>query len=279
VADGTRAQASFDEVVRHGVQVLRGFARDYEPALWRRELFAQLSALVRGRRAGYTHGRDHDRLSGVGYRPRRGGPTLWLRHGGGDAAVYGEIFVRDAYAPPWPLPERLRVLDLGGHVGYFARWALLHWNVESLVSVEPDAGNFELLERNRAAVDDPRWTLVRAAAACSEGEVAFAGGRGAGSGLSAPGDDRVATIDALELLEGCDFAKLDIEGGEWPILRDRRFGDRAPAGLVVEYHAANGVADPATEARRLLEQAGYEVRAGHRDVESVGLLWARRPIG
>jgi FkbM family methyltransferase len=161
-------------------------------------------------------------------------------------------------------------------VGYFARWVLEHWDVVSVLSVEPDPGNQQVLERNRDALRDSRWTLLRAAAACAEGEAAFAGGRGAGSGIAAAGDERVRTVDALELLSHSDFAKLDIEGGEWALLRDRRFAELGPPALALEYHPAPGIEDPAAESRRLLEQAGYGVTDGHRELASVGVLWARR---
>lgn len=271
----TRAQANLYRVVRNGAHVLVALRRDFEATLWRREAWAQSVAVLRGRRPGYTPGRDHDGLMAASYAPRAIGPHLWLRHGSGDAAVYGEIFVRGAYRPPWPLPDGLRVLDLGAHVGFFARWALEHWDVCSLISVEPDTDNYGLLAHNHDALGDGRWTIVLGAAGCSEGTATFAGGRGSGSGLAEAGDEVVRTVDALELIGGCDIAKLDVEGGEWPLLRDVRFPSRAPEFIVVEYHPAEGLERPHAEARRLLERAGYDVVDGHRETETVGVLWGR----
>jgi FkbM family methyltransferase len=275
----TRAQASLPDVAWRGAQVLLALRRDFESALWRREAWAQCAAVARGRRPGYLPGRDHDGMMAVSYASRGTGSRLWLRHGSGDAAVYGEIYVRDAYSPPWPLPGGLHVLDLGAHVGYFARWALEQWDVGSVTSLEPDADNYEVLLRNRAALGDVPWTLMFGAAGCAEGSASFAGGRGCGSGLAMEGEDVVRTVDALELIGGCDLAKLDIEGGEWPLLRDARFASLAPRYVVVEYHPAEGVDEPYAEARRLLEGAGYDVVDGHRETESVGVLWGHRPSG
>jgi FkbM family methyltransferase len=271
----TNALAGLPVVAGRGARVLMSFRRDFESALWRREAWAQCVAVARGRRPGYASGRDHDRLMPASYAPRGTGPHLWLRHGSGDAAVYGEIYVRGAYSPPWPLAGGLRVLDVGAHVGYFARWALEHWDVCSLTSVEPDVDNYELLLLNCEAVGDLRWTLVFGAAGCSEGSAAFAGGRGCGSGLAEDGEDAVRTVDALELMGRCDLAKLDVEGGEWPLLRDDRFASVAPKYIVVEYHPASGLAEPYAEAWRLLAAAGYDVVDGHREAESVGVLWGR----
>ena len=271
----TPAQATFPTVVKNGVNVLIALRRDFESPLWRRETWAQCVAVLRGRRAGYAPGRDHDGLQTASYAPRTTGPRLWLRHGSGDAAVYGEIFVRGAYASPWPLPDQLRVLDLGAHIGFFARWALERWNVESVISVEPDVDNFRLLARNHEALADDRWTLVGAAAGCSEGRASFAGGRGAGSGLAQGGEDVVRTVDAVALMGESDLAKLDVEGGEWALLCDVRLASLAPDFIVVEYHPAEGFPRPYAQARRLLEAAGYEVVDGHRETDSVGVLWGR----
>jgi FkbM family methyltransferase len=271
----TPAQATLPTVVKNGAKVLIAFRRDFESSLWRREAWAQGVAVLRGRRPGYTPGRDHDGLHTSSYAPRETGPRLWLRHGSGDAAVYGEIFVRGAYSPPWPLPGGLRMLDLGAHIGFFARWALEQWNVESVTSLEPDVDNYKLLACNHEAFGDARWTLVAAAAGGCEGRASFAGGRGAGSGLAHAGEDVVRTVDALALMGACDLAKLDVEGGEWALLRDARFPSHAPEFIVVEYHPAEGVGTPYAEARRLLEMAGYDVVDGHRETESVGVLWGR----
>ena len=190
--------------------------------------------------------------------------------------MWGEVNALSIYTAPWELPSGLRVLDLGGHVGYFARWALEWWPVESLVSVEADPGNGEVLDRNHQALADPRWRLLHAAAMTYDGMVSFAGGRGAGSGIGDDGADRVPTVDALKLLGECDLAKIDIEGSEWPLLSDPRFADCAPPLLVLEYHPVAGVIDAAGQARMLLQAAGYELIEVHNEAPGVGTLWARR---
>lgn len=271
------AGAGLAAVARRGIVVLAELRRRYEPRLWRDEARAQLVRVLRGRRAGTIAGRDHDGAPARGYRSRTGEPPLWLRPGTGDAAVWGEVEVRGVYAPPWPIPAGSRVLDLGGHIGCFARWALAHWPVRAIVSVEPDPDNAKLLAINADAVGDPRWTLIRAAAATTAGTAAFAGGRGCASGLSNRGDEFVSTVDALELLGECDVAKIDIEGGEWELLEDARFAAAAPPMLVLEHHPRAELADPAAAARRHLERAGYEVLSGPaEELPGIGVLWARR---
>lgn len=265
-------------VIRRGVVVLAALRREYEARLYRDEACAQAIRLISGRRVGVVGGRDHDGAVARRYRSRSGRPALWLRPGTGDAAIWGEVNVRGVYESPWAIPDGARVLDLGGHTGYFARWALERWPVSEVVSVEPDAANADVLARNLAAVGDDRWRLVRAAAATEDGRASFAGGRGAASGLATGGEDEVRTVDALPLLAACDLAKIDIEGGEWGLLADPRFCDHAPAMMVLEYHSTDGVDEPAARARRALTACGYEVRDGHgEELPGVGVLWARKP--
>jgi FkbM family methyltransferase len=278
--DGRRAigTGALSHVIARGVVVLRELRRRYEPRLWRDEASAQIKRLLTGTRAGTVDGRDHDGVPPRCYRSKSRGSRLWLRPGTGDAAVWGEVNIRGLYEPPWPISPDCRVLDLGGHGGYFALWALVNWPISSLVSVEPDPANADLLARNAEAAADPRWSLVHAAAHTAAGTAAFAGGRGSGSSLRDEGDELVETIDALPLLAECDFAKIDIEGAEWTLLADERFDRSGPPMLVLEYHPRAGMADPAGEARRRLESFGYDVRAPHpEEVPGVGVLWARRP--
>jgi FkbM family methyltransferase len=276
-ANRSARTGSLIAVIRRAAPVLAAMRRRYEPSLWRDEVRAQIRRVASGTRAGTTGGRDHDRVAPHCYASRSAEAALWLRPGTGDAAIWGEINVRGVYRSPWPIPAGTRVLDLGGHVGYFGRWALANWPVSEVVSVEPDAANADLLVRNAGAVGDERWRLIRAAATTRSGTAAFAGGRGAGSGLRAGGEDMVNTIDALRLLSDCDFAKIDIEGAEWTVLADGRFATSAPAMLVLEYHRTPAVPNPGSEARGRLEAAGFEVEESHpEEVPGVGVIWARR---
>jgi FkbM family methyltransferase len=259
-------------LVRRGAATYAALRREFEPALWRRDAVAQTVALIAGRR----QGRHHAGLVPERYESRRGDPAIWIRPGSGDSAVWGEINVFGTYAAPWPLADAIRLLDLGAHVGYFGRWALRSWPVKTLTSVEPDPDNLELLRRNRAALGDPRWHTIEAAASTANGVCRFAGARGAGSHLSGAGEVEVRTIDSLLLLADCDLAKIDIEGGEWPILRDDRFATCGPGMLVLEFHAEPGMREPDVEACRLVKRAGYEIVSQHRETDAVGVIWARR---
>jgi hypothetical protein len=79
--------------------------------------------------------------------------------------------------------------------------------------------------------------------------------------------------------------KTDVEGAEWALLTDDRFGDARPRAIVMEYHSAGCPADNAKRfATDRLTQLGYEVQAASSDANpgsgrfwGSGMLWAWVP--
>jgi hypothetical protein len=81
-------------------------------------------------------------------------------------------------------------------------------------------------------------------------------------------------VDALELLERADVAKIDIEGGEWELLGDPRFPRGAPRAVVLEYHPALcPAADPHALAYESLGAAGLELAPVVRSEDGHGVVW------
>jgi len=110
------------------------------------------------------------------------------------------------------------VVDLGGNVGIFNRWAYSQ-GASKVISFEPDKRYFKLLSLNA----DPRSVLFNAAVADTIGEFTLyqtehLGGStllGAGDGIKYP--VRTYTLDYLfetGLVDKIDFLKVDIEGAE-----------------------------------------------------------------
>lgn len=221
--------------------------------------------------------------------------SVVLRHGTPDVEAFDEVFVQRIYTAPREVEDALsalsrapRVADLGANVGLFGAWARARWPGASIVAFEPDPFNAAVLERTIAA-NGGEWTLLAACAGEAAGEVAFAAGRFATSravsgelAFEAPerGVIEVPVLDCYPYLETADLVKIDIEGGEWPILADPRLRDLPARALALEYHP-EGSPRP-TDARRaataLLQDAGFVVR----DVPTAappgyGSLWAWRP--
>jgi len=135
-------------------------------------------------------------------------------------AIYHEIFnLLDYYKNrERTINEGDVVVDLGGNVGIFNRWAYSQ-GASKVISFEPDRRYFKLLSLNA----DPRSILFNAAIADTIGEFTLyqtdhLGGStllGLGDGISYP--VRTYTLNYLfetGLIDKIDFLKVDIEGAE-----------------------------------------------------------------
>jgi FkbM family methyltransferase len=222
----------------------------------------------------------------------RGAPGVHvvLRHRTPDVEAFDEIFVQRIYAMPEPVERVLdlgrapRIADLGANIGLFAAWAGARWPGAAITCVEPDPDNLAVLDRT-AAANGGAWKIVRAAAGVADGEQRFLAGQFAISRAARPeetaGATTVAVRDAFALIRDADLVKIDIEGGEWPILADARFARLTARAVALEFHPEGcPAADARAEAYRLLEDAGYTVC----DVKTLapagyGSLWAWRDEG
>ena len=232
-----------------------------------------------------------------------------MRHPLLDMWVLEEVFRFGVYKPPPHVLERLhaaprplRVLDLGGHAGYFGLYLSGLLEGVTILSLEPDPRNVRALRRCVEANGlGATWEVIEAAAAANDGRADFESGFQlarlsprddslaqthdalsvvfpflAGSPMLETERVEVETRDVLPLLAEADLVKMDIEGGEWEILGDPRFAGVDAAALVMEYHPSDGDVKSAREAaQRHLAAAGYTAGA---DLPShdAGLLWAWR---
>jgi FkbM family methyltransferase len=211
-----------------------------------------------------------------------------LRHRSRDVEIFHEIFVgRSAYEAPQQVSRvldlicPLRVLDLGGNVGLFGAYVIARWPESVLTSLEPDPTNLPLLykcvEANGAHA---RWIVVPRFAAPRVGIVAFAGGRFADSAMAIGNElvtHHVAAVDVFDLLADSDFVKIDIEGGEWEIIRDPRWAESGPRIVVMEWHKRGCPSpDPYRFALAALHDAGYETESVDNGYPH-GMIWAWRP--
>jgi FkbM family methyltransferase len=223
----------------------------------------------------------------AGYHTRRAAVPYFIRHGTRDVGIFSEVFIAGEYDPPAPVVERLsalghppRILDLGANIGLFAARSRERWPQASIVSVEPDPENLELLRRTAAAAGN-----IEVLAACGsnhDGTLRFAAGQFAESHVvdSAADHDaiEVPCLDVIPLADSADLVKMDIEGSEWEILADPRLAAVGAQAWVMEWHDKRCPhADPSAAARAALREAGFEVLCEHRPIANNGTIWALRP--
>ncbi|WP_164008103.1 FkbM family methyltransferase [Pyxidicoccus trucidator] len=194
-----------------------------------------------------------------------------------------ELFVAEVYRPPFPVePDATRrIVDVGANCGH----SLIFWGRQyprsHVVAFEPHPTHLDLLERNVALnALSGRLTLHRAAAGVSAGEVQFLDAENRSSIVDAASGPtlRVPLVDFFDTVgpEPIDLLKMDIEGGEYPLLKDPRFARLQVRTLVMEWHRTSEHPDGKAWCERALAEMGYEVRAGIWTGEENGLLWARR---
>ncbi len=233
-------------------------------------------------------------LSGVAktrtYHLRENGMRVSIAHCTADAQALDQAFYQHAHEPaPRALSalnamERpLRALDLGANVGLWGLWLHGRFPVERVLGLEPDPEN---VRRHRRQIElnglGNAWEIVEAAAVTKDGPVSFTVGQATNGHVTAgadPGTVSVTGLDMFVLLERIDLLKIDIEGGEWPILADPRFAQLQVPVVMLEYHAdGTSSADPAGDARSALERAGYVTESMAETTEGFGVVWGcKRP--
>jgi FkbM family methyltransferase len=221
------------------------------------------------------------------YRLREGEVSIVVRHHTPDVLVLDEVFSQREYEFPPAVAEvlgkaasRLRIVDLGANIGLFGAFVLTRYPDARIVAVEPDPANAAIHALAIEANATSHWTLVQAAAAAAPGTMRFSSGDFTRSHAAQAGEDaiEVAAEDVLPWIRDADLVKIDIEGGEWALLRDPRFAETEARAVVLEYHPENCPgSDPQVEAQRALRGAGFEVVPGPTKLEfGTGVLWGWR---
>lgn len=181
--------------------------------------------------------------------------------------IWANVYNRNEYEIPASI-QGCTVVDLGGHIGSFARLCLDR-GAERVISVEPLAENCRAYRHNLRGLES-KYQLIEGAAYGGEPpEEATMGGY---SLLEAGDWERVpvATIH-LGRLE-CDLLKIDVEGAEYEILPNSDLsGVKRICG---EGHLGNGL--PGIEwLMQELQAKGFKVRVNETGQQTF-LFWAER---
>jgi FkbM family methyltransferase len=184
-------------------------------------------------------------------RIRIGGANLV---GPNNAETWGtvdQIWRQKIYTKYFPILEGYRVLDIGAHFGFFSMFAAFQGNDVQIVSYEPSLRNFRLLQDN-ITLNAKRAQVRAFNCALSDTDGCYPLYKPRGHDDSAtlfeehlrPGSTEVTT-EVVHVEQACriwslydryDFAKLDCEGAEYPILRSLGDNIRKFRHLAIEYH-------------------------------------------
>jgi FkbM family methyltransferase len=203
-----------------------------------------------------------------------------------DVWIIKETCLDRHYEHVTALQDRWTIIDIGAGLGDFTAYAAWRSPQGRVLGFEPDAGSFALLEKN-LQLNGTRNAEVRS---CAVADVAgklslnVDSAHATNHSTTAPGARTIevpaltlAQIFAEQHVDRCDFLKLDIEGGEYAILR----GADAPLlqrvqHIAMEYHD-NTPAGQHDELVRILEAHGYQVQVCPSPVhDHLGYLYATR---
>jgi len=197
-----------------------------------------------------------------------------------DYGVAFEIFVEKQYEDRYGLvPADVNlIVDLGANVGYTLLYHLHRYPRARVIAFEPHPKNAAqaernlILDRNRDRVDFHR------AAAGAQTRTMRLSDQATSSMLTdhdSPNTFEVDVVDIFPLLEGkrIDIFKMDIEGGEYEILADSRFGQLDIGALIMEWHSRGaGVIDKEWCEQRL-KSFGFEIKNTFTNPD-YGMFWA-----
>jgi FkbM family methyltransferase len=222
------------------------------------------------------------------YRIRESGLCAQIAHGTPDVLTLDQAFYQHAYEPPkavlsvlQALNKPLRAVDLGANIGLWGLWLHGRLRVEHVTALEPDPEN-AAKHRRQIALNrlGGSWDLVQAAATCADGPIAFTVGRATTGRIGDEGEQGTAVVEGLDvfsLLEDVDLLKMDVEGGEWPILSDQRIARMSVPVVMLEYHPHGAPSiSPEGDAQRALAGAGYTTHPMLGAPDGTGVVWGWR---
>jgi FkbM family methyltransferase len=187
--------------------------------------------------------------------------------GNNDYGVAYDVFVDRHYDQVVADPATVRqVVDLGGNVGLSCIFWLAKYPRCRVEVFEPHPGHVAQMKTN---LDLNGWrdrvTIHEAAAGAAPARLQLCD-RGSGSSLmyARPGEAtiEVEVVDVFRIIGGLDIdvLKIDIEGGEYALLDDRRFAALKVRHLILEWHQRKTTAADRAWTLAKLATLGYRAR-------------------
>jgi len=208
---------------------------------------------------------------------RRSRYALSARPDSTDFLVFGQTFVSEPYACLDALPEVEFIVDCGANVGFASAFLLSQFPRASLYAIEPDPGNFELLERNLA----PYGSRVRTELAgvwshnarLKIEERPYRGGGAWARQVRECAAGEASDIEAIDIptvmarnsRERISILKMDIEGSECVVFSAPNVGSWLPSVdcLAVELHDDTHFGPCADVFHRAIAGQGFSVTQSH----------------
>jgi FkbM family methyltransferase len=190
-------------------------------------------------------------------------PRIKMRRFGGDIFIFHEVLRCGVYDFPSRIltQEPKVIVDLGANIGLTSLTLAARFPTASLVCVEPHPENAELLRHNLQALGD-RATLIEAAVAEKEGSIRLALDTEHYNASLVRSTAHTVEVNALTMeslmmqvgLSEIDLLKMDIEGAEYLILKNRPAWLQRVQVLLAEFHGAHQA-----EMIQWLRESGFQL--------------------
>jgi FkbM family methyltransferase len=195
-----------------------------------------------------------------------------------DYGVAFDIFRTGCYLSPEPVSQVKHIVDLGSNVGYSCLFWCQQYPEARVTAFEPHPKHLNAIAEHLLANHfSDRVEVVDAAAGVGE-STGYLRDAGSSSALtSSVAGYAVPVVDVFQKLDGAiDILKIDIEGGEYGLLADERFGSLQARTIVVEWHKTSDFPDGREWCLDRLRRFGYRTLIGHEDLPLAGLIWGFR---
>jgi len=176
--------------------------------------------------------------------------------------TYRDIFENEIYRFTTPSRNPL-IIDCGSNIGLSILYFKQLYPTSRVIAFEPDAGNFELLEKN---INNNRLNDVKlnfAAVWKTDGMISFESNASEASHISEENKGRqvkaVSLNKILSAEETIDFLKIDIEGAEWEVIKDCRANLPKVKNLFLEYHGKVQETQKLNDLLEIVHEAGFMV--------------------
>jgi FkbM family methyltransferase len=186
--------------------------------------------------------------------------------------AYKEIFVRECYAPPQPLPEEPVIFDIGANIGLASLYFLHRFPNCRLVAFEPNPRAFSLLCKNLSSLAHfGSLDLHPVALSSRAGRVGLYIERGVAAPFNASttgrdtqaGNFEIVEVEMADarifLTEHVDLMKMDIEGSELELLLLPEIVPERVRAIVVEIHDIHARGAEVQHVVDTLLARGYEM--------------------
>jgi FkbM family methyltransferase len=206
---------------------------------------------------------------------------LSIRFRSSSATDYGvafDVFLRNCYQSPEPVSQVKKIVDLGANVGYSCLFWCQQYPEARVTAFEPHPVHLNAIAEHLSANHfTDRVKVVEAAAGVVEAS-AYLTDAGSSSAITgSPAGFAVPVLDVFPMLDGkIDILKIDIEGGEYGLLGDERFGAIQARTVVVEWHKITDRPDGREWCLERLRRFGYRTTIGTEDPPLAGLTWGFR---